>query len=115
MLRRHAIASLFAAAAWGKAHDGAVVLHRKTRRVLVAQMPDLAGPPGSTLKPLVLQTLMEHGRLHAEEAFPCPGDLRLDGRNFACRSGAGAFAGTTRELSLLIRGLKGSKRAALSI
>ena len=92
MLRRHAIASLLAAGAWGKsvdgwfagAHGGAVLLDRKTRRVIAAQMPDLAGPPGSTLKPLVLETLMERGRLHAEETFPCPGDLRLQGRSFAC-------------------------------
>ena len=67
MLRRDAIASLFAAGAWAKpldeffagAHGGAVLLDRKTRRVVLAQMPDLAGPPGSTLKPLVLQTLID--------------------------------------------------------
>jgi hypothetical protein len=84
MLRRHAIASLLAAGAWGKAldglfegaHGGAVLLDRKTRRVLAAQLPDLAGAPGSTLKP--------RGRLRAEETFPCPGELRLEGRSFAC-------------------------------
>jgi cell division protein FtsI/penicillin-binding protein 2 len=47
-------------------------------------MPDLAGPPGSTLKPLVLQSLIERGRLTAEETFLCPRDLRLHGRSFAC-------------------------------
>jgi cell division protein FtsI/penicillin-binding protein 2 len=92
MLRRHAIASLVAAGTWARplddffsgAHGGAIVVDRKTRLAIFAQMPDLGGPPGSTLKPLVLQALLERGRLRAEEAFPCPGDLRLDGRSFAC-------------------------------
>jgi cell division protein FtsI/penicillin-binding protein 2 len=92
MLRRQAIASLIAAGAWSKglevlfegAHGGAVVLDRRTRRMVVAQMPDLAGLPGSTLKPLVLESLLERGRLHPEETFSCPGDLRLEGRSFAC-------------------------------
>ena len=74
MLRRHAIASLFAAGAWSLegAHGGAVLLDRKTRRVILAQMPDLGGTPGSTLKPLVLQTLIERGHLRAEETFCVP-------------------------------------------
>ena len=57
------------------AHGGLALLDRKTHRILTAQMADLAGPPGSTLKPLVLQTLLERGRLGAEETFPCVGDL----------------------------------------
>jgi penicillin-binding protein A len=92
MLRRQAIASLFAAGAWARqldeffagAHGGAVLLERRTRRVLLEQMPGLAGRPGSTLKPLVLQALIERGRLRAEEAFLCPGDLRIEGRSFTC-------------------------------
>jgi cell division protein FtsI/penicillin-binding protein 2 len=109
MLRRHAIASLFAAGAWGKdtlgglveglfegAHGGMVLLDRKSRRVIASRLPDLAAPPGSTLKPLVLQTLLERGRLRAGEGFPCPGDLRLQGRSFACTHPPAAAAMTVR-------------------
>lgn len=93
MLRRHAIASLCAVRAWGKdaldnlfegSHGGAVLLDRKTRRVIASRMPGMSAAPGSTLKPLVLQTLLERGRLRADETFPCSGDLRLEGRSFAC-------------------------------
>lgn len=92
MLRRHAIASLLAIPSWAGslnpqfagAHGGAVLLDRRSRRVIASQLPDLAARPGSTLKPLVLQILLERGRLHAQESFPCPVDLRLNGRSFAC-------------------------------
>ncbi len=102
MLRRHALATLFAATPWDRrssfvvchsqpiaplfdgAHGGVVLLDRKTRRVLAAHTPHLSGPPGSTLKPFVLQTLIERGRLRPDESFPCPRDLRLRGRSFAC-------------------------------
>ena len=96
MLRRHAIASLLAARAWGKgvdrcfgdAHGAAVLVDRKTRRLISAHSPELAGgaalPPGSTLKPLLLQTLLDRGLLHADERFPCPVELRIQGRSFAC-------------------------------
>jgi cell division protein FtsI/penicillin-binding protein 2 len=92
MLRRHAIASLLALPSWAKtldtqfagAHGGAVVLDRRSHRVIAEHLPDLAAHPGSTLKPLVLQILLERGRLHARETFPCPVDLRLHGRSFAC-------------------------------
>ncbi|MEO8597145.1 MAG: penicillin-binding transpeptidase domain-containing protein [Candidatus Solibacter sp.] len=96
MLRRHAIASLFAAGAWGKAVDrclegvhGAIVLaERKSRRLITAHSPELAGtlalPPGSTMKPLVLQTMWERGMLHATDRLPCPGELRINGRSLAC-------------------------------
>ncbi|MCU1235749.1 MAG: penicillin-binding protein transpeptidase [Candidatus Solibacter sp.] len=86
MLRRHAIATLFAAGTWpfAGAHGGAVLLSRKTRRVLLAELPTLAAPPGSTLKPLILQTLITRGRLRPDESFPCPRDLQIAGRSFAC-------------------------------
>jgi len=32
----------------------------------------------------MLQTLLDRGRLRADETFPCPGELRLAGRSFAC-------------------------------
>jgi len=96
MLRRHAIASLFAAGAWGKtvdrcfgdAHGAAVLVDRKTRRMIAAHTPDLASgaalPPGSTLKPLILQTLLDRGLVQAGDRFPCPGELQIRGRSFAC-------------------------------
>jgi cell division protein FtsI/penicillin-binding protein 2 len=102
MLRRHAIASLLAAGVWTKgaawtkgvdrffegAHGAAVLVDRKTRRLIAAHAPELAGesaaPPGSTLKPLVLNALLERGLVRAGDSFPCPGDLRLEGRRFDC-------------------------------
>src|ERR1035441_5992357 len=102
MLRRNAIASLFASGAWTKgvawakgidrffeeAHGASVLVDRKTRRLVAAHAPELAGgsaaPPGSTLKPLGLNALLERGLVRAEDGFPCPGDLRLGGRSFAC-------------------------------
>ena len=102
MLRRHAIASLLATGAWAKevagaksagrffdgAHGAAVLVDRKSLRLIAAHAPELAAgsaaPPGSTLKPLVLNALLDRGLLRAGDSFPCPGDLRLEGRSFAC-------------------------------
>ncbi len=102
MLRRHAIASLLATGAWTKgvagaknagrffdgAHGAAVLVDRKSLRLIAVHAPELAagsaGPPGSTLKPLVLNSLLGRGLLRADDCFPCPGDLRLEGRSFAC-------------------------------
>src|ERR1019366_1403450 len=57
-------------------------------RLIAAHAPELAvgsaAPPGSTLKPLVLSALLERGLLRDDDRFPCPGDLRLEGRSFAC-------------------------------
>ena len=96
MLRRHAIARLLATGAWATgvgrffegAHGASVLVDRRTRRLIAAHAPLLAGgaaaPPGSTLKPLVLNALLERGLLRDDDRFPCPGDLRLAGRSFAC-------------------------------
>src|SRR5450755_964874 len=96
MLRRHAIASLLATGAWTRGIDrlfedargASVLVDRKTRRLIAAHAPELAGgsaaPPGSTMKPLVLNALLERGQLQADDGFPCPGELRLEGRSFAC-------------------------------
>jgi cell division protein FtsI/penicillin-binding protein 2 len=102
MLRRHAIASLLATGAWTKgiagaksagrffdgAHGAAVLVDRKSLRLIAVHAPELAAgsaaPPGSTLKPLVLNALLERGLLRGDDRFPCPGDLRLEGRSFAC-------------------------------
>ena len=96
MLRRHAIASLLAVGAWGKgldrcfgdSHGAAVLVDRKTRRLIAAHSPKLAAgaalPPGSTLKPLLLQTLLDRGLMRADDRLPCPGELQIRGRSFAC-------------------------------
>jgi peptidoglycan glycosyltransferase len=101
MLRRHAIASLLSPAVWAKpawakplnryfegAHGTALLVDRKSRRLLAAHSPELAAaslaPPGSTLKPLVLNELLDRGVLHATDTFPCTGALRIAGRDFAC-------------------------------
>jgi cell division protein FtsI/penicillin-binding protein 2 len=96
MLRRHAIASLLAAGARAKgvdrffegAHGASVLVDRKTRRLIAAHAPELASasaaPPGSTLKPLVLNALLLRGRLLTGESFPCPIDLRFEGRSLPC-------------------------------
>ena len=96
MYRRHAIASLLAAGAWGKAgdrcfgdaHGAAVLVDRKTRRLISAHSPQLAGggvlPPGSTLKPLILQTLLDRGLVRDSDRLPCPGELQIRGRSFVC-------------------------------
>ncbi len=55
------------------AHGGAVLLDRRSRRVIAEHLPDLAAHPGSSLKPLVLQILLERGRLHARRVIPLPG------------------------------------------
>jgi cell division protein FtsI/penicillin-binding protein 2 len=102
MLRRHAIARLLATGAWPKgvvwakgidrffegAHGCSVLVDRKTRRLIAAHAPELAGgwaaPPGSTLKPLVLNALLERGLVRAGDTCPCPHELRLEGRSFDC-------------------------------
>src|ERR1035438_583117 len=99
MLRRNAIASLLATGAWTKgvawakgidrlfagAHGACVLVDRKTRRLMAAHaLPQRGGAgalPGSTLKPLVLNALLERGLVRADDGFPCPGDLRLGGRS----------------------------------
>jgi cell division protein FtsI/penicillin-binding protein 2 len=96
MLRRHAIASLLAAGGWAKgidgffegAHGASVLVDRQTRRLIAVHSPELAGasaaPPGSTLKPLVLNALLFRGQLRAGDSFPCAGDLRIAGRSMPC-------------------------------
>ena len=58
------------------AHGAAVLVDRKTRRLIAAHAPELAAgsaaPPGSTLKPLVLNALLERGRLRADDTLSLP-------------------------------------------
>jgi len=97
MLRRHAIATLFAAAAraqdriaplFNGAHGTAVLLDIARQRPIAIHAPELAGrlvaPPGSTVKPFSLAALMETGKLRPSDTFRCPGNLVIAGRNLAC-------------------------------
>ena len=99
MFRREAVSALLAAALNARAGTSldrffessqgcALVVHAPTRRlVAVRNSPAAAArlvPPGSTLKPFVLQALLRAGKLDARESFPCPGSLAIAGRSFNC-------------------------------
>src|ERR1017187_5271371 len=101
MLRRDAIAVMLAAGglARGAPQKGlerlmgaipgtALLVDVPSGRLIAVHNADVAGrelaPPGSTLKPFVLAALLQSGKLRANEAFPCSGDLRIAGRSFAC-------------------------------
>jgi len=84
--RREALAALWAAAraARGERRTSSVLIEVRSGRVISEQAGRMAGPPGSTMKPLVLATLIEAGKLRAEDRWPCPGELRIAGRALAC-------------------------------
>jgi len=101
MLRREAVAMLLGvyraarAAAPGaldrymeSAAGAALLVDIRARRLIAAHNSELAAgsllPPGSTLKPFVLASLMAAGKLRAEEPFPCPGRLTIAGRSLDC-------------------------------
>jgi cell division protein FtsI/penicillin-binding protein 2 len=73
---------------FGDARGTAVLLDLRAHKVIAAHAPELARrwliPPGSTLKPFSLTALLESGKLRADEQFPCPIQLLLAGRSFAC-------------------------------
>src|ERR1017187_1179294 len=100
MLRRELLATL-AACVVGRARgsaslepffesrDGAgIMLDVRSRRVIAIHAAAVAGrflaPPGSTLKPFVLATLLRSGKLTATESLLCPGRLTIGGRSFDC-------------------------------
>ena len=101
MLRREAMAVLLGASARafaappkkldsliGAIPGAALLVDVRTRRLIAVQNPEAAGalllPPGSAIKPFTLQALLRNGRLRPGEAFPCPGNLEIGGRSFAC-------------------------------
>jgi cell division protein FtsI/penicillin-binding protein 2 len=101
MLRRDAIAVLLGACGASRAANprtlspylesasgAALLLDVRGRRMIAVHNPALAGesllPPGSTLKPFVLASLMAAEKLHAEDSFPCPGRLTIAGRSLDC-------------------------------
>jgi cell division protein FtsI/penicillin-binding protein 2 len=70
------------------AAGAALLVDVRARRLIAAHNPTLAGesllPPGSTLKPFVLASLMAAGKLRADESFPCPGKLTIAGHSLDC-------------------------------
>jgi cell division protein FtsI/penicillin-binding protein 2 len=98
MLRRHAIATLFAAAGaraqdrlaplFEGVHGTALLIDAATLRAIAVHAPDLAGrllvPPGSTLKPFSISALLDAGKLRPFDTFRCPGALTIAGRNLSC-------------------------------
>jgi peptidoglycan glycosyltransferase len=93
MLRRQALSLLATASAVlaGKSLDPArgctLLLDVKTQR-LATNNETLAAkirvPPGSTIKPFVINALLKHGRIHSNTSFPCPQLLTIAGRRFDC-------------------------------
>ena len=90
MLRRHAIAALLAGAAPLRAQKGlaTVVVDVPSRELIAVDGADLASgallPPGSTMKPFALATLLESGKLREADTYYCPGTLMLDGQPVVC-------------------------------
>jgi cell division protein FtsI/penicillin-binding protein 2 len=66
----------------------AFLLDIRTRRILAANSNPLAGkillPPGSTLKPFTLLSLLGTGKLRPDASFLCPERLTLAGRRVDC-------------------------------
>jgi penicillin-binding protein 2 len=67
---------------------GAVLLDVKSGRVLASNRSRFiargAFPPGSTIKPFVLASLLRAGKLRPDESFFCPGHLAISGRRMDC-------------------------------
>jgi len=101
MMRREAVAAL-AGAGWAAGSGGvgaldkymdsaagaALLLDVRGRSLLAAHNPTLANqsllPPGSTVKPFVLEALLQAGKLRPDEPFPCPGKLTVAGHSLDC-------------------------------
>jgi penicillin-binding protein 2 len=66
----------------------ALLLDVRKHSVLAANSSPLAGkillPPGSTLKPFTLLSLLETGKLRPDASFLCPEKLTLAGRRVDC-------------------------------
>jgi cell division protein FtsI/penicillin-binding protein 2 len=85
MRRREILAMLLAA---GGPSEAAVVLDRRTGRVVAIRNEALATrsplPPGSTMKPFALTSLLRAGKLRPDEAWLCPGTLAIARRQLNC-------------------------------
>ena len=88
MLRRTAISLLLGVPRIPEPERGcAVLLDIQTRKLLYSnqQVPDsMAGPPGSSIKPLTLAALLRSGKLQPREKFVCSGQVLIGGRRMDC-------------------------------
>jgi len=91
MLRREAISVLLAAALndrlsrfFDQPQGTAVLMDVKTRRLIAMHGGGTIAPPGSTIKPFVLATLLRNRKLTAAEPYVCPQRLTIAGRSFSC-------------------------------
>jgi len=93
MLRRQALSLLATASAalagesLDPARGCAILLDVKTQRFTTnneALAAQTRVPPGSTIKPFVINALLKHGRIHPDTSFPCPHQLTIRGRRFDC-------------------------------
>ena len=70
------------------ARGSAVLLDIRTRRLIATNSQRLAGGaltlPGSTLKPFVIASLLQRGKLRPDASYPCPGHLTIANRRFDC-------------------------------
>ncbi|MBM3813199.1 MAG: hypothetical protein FJW20_16365 [Acidimicrobiia bacterium] len=65
----------------------ALLIDVASGRLLAAAGETMAAslfPPGSTLKPFVISSLLRSGKLTPDTAIPCLGALRIGGRDFQC-------------------------------
>ena len=66
----------------------ALLLDARTGQVLASNRSAFtdrgAFPPGSTIKPFVLASLLATGKLRSDESFVCPGRLSINGRRMDC-------------------------------
>lgn len=64
-----------------------LLLDVKTQQVFTNNQILSAGarvPPGSAIKPFVINALLKHGHIHPKTSFPCPRRLTIAGRRFDC-------------------------------
>jgi penicillin-binding protein A len=88
MLRREALTLMLSACARSASSfpGVAVVLDVPSGRTVAVDGGggSALAPPGSTMKPFTLATLLHAGKLQAADTMPCPGRLVIDGRSLAC-------------------------------
>jgi cell division protein FtsI/penicillin-binding protein 2 len=66
----------------------AIVMRLKDRQILHIENPAFAAhallPPASTIKPLAILALLQSGKLHQDDEFPCPRHLQINGHLLNC-------------------------------
>ncbi len=75
-----------------ESRDVQLVLRVSDGEILSGRTPQAQAwllPPGSTIKPFVLQALFDSGKLRPSETFLCPGKFFYRGHNLSCTHPAG--------------------------